>query len=255
MQVSKLLNKLQAEADLQEWAEGKSFDDIFFKCPKGEWLLYLFQNTNPDDLRMLTLVKGYCANTIRFFIQNERIRKAIDAAIDYGLGKISLNKLSSLLSETSDLESNYFAKLKTIEKKYSELDFSDERYLNSNIDEVARGCIDDEHIMNSIFHSIAQVGNNVVDIKSPAGHISYYTSECVFEIVENYWPFERVEYAIAHNPYEPSKLVSFKTMYSNYVKYTTSASINDSAEIAKINNQFATAEICRNLLPINIWNI
>jgi hypothetical protein len=90
-----LLIKLGACQDAKDWAADKSWKEIFETCHRGDWLLWLFQKTNPNDLQVLTLAKGHCANTIRHLIKDERSIKAIDVAIAFGEGKASLEELPS----------------------------------------------------------------------------------------------------------------------------------------------------------------
>jgi hypothetical protein len=58
-------------------------------------LLWLFRKTNPDDLQLLTLAKGHCANTVRHLMKDERSIKAVDAAIAFGLSEITKDELDA----------------------------------------------------------------------------------------------------------------------------------------------------------------
>ena len=96
--MKELLNKLKACQDAMEWAGDKSWQEIYNTCHRGDWLLWLFKRTNPDDLQLLTLAKGHCANTVRHLMKDERSIKAVDAAIAYGEGKISREELDAAAS-------------------------------------------------------------------------------------------------------------------------------------------------------------
>jgi len=87
--------KLNACKDAREWAGDKSWQEIYNTCHRGDWLLWLFKRTNPDDLQLLILAKGHCANTVRHLMKDERSIKAVDAAIAYGEGKISREELDA----------------------------------------------------------------------------------------------------------------------------------------------------------------
>jgi len=87
--------KLNACKDAREWAGDKSWEEIYNTCHRGDWLLWLFKRTNPDDLQLLTLAKGHCANTVRHLMKDERSIKAVDAAIAFGEGKISRDELDA----------------------------------------------------------------------------------------------------------------------------------------------------------------
>ena len=93
--MKELLQKLNACKDAIEWAGDKSWQEIYNTCHRGDWLLWLFKRTNPDDLKLLTLAKGHCANTVRHLMKDERSLKAVDAAIAFGEGKISRDELDA----------------------------------------------------------------------------------------------------------------------------------------------------------------
>ena len=88
-----LLKKLDACEDARIWAADKSWEEVYNTCNRGDWLLWLFKKTNPDDLQLLTLAKGHCANTVRHLMKDERSIKAVDAAIAFGLGEITKEEL------------------------------------------------------------------------------------------------------------------------------------------------------------------
>ena len=97
-----LLIELNACKDAREWAGDKSWEEIYNTCHRGDWLLWLFKRTNPDDLQLLTLAKGRCANTVRHLMKDKRSIKAVDAAIAFGEGKISKEELDAAASAASD---------------------------------------------------------------------------------------------------------------------------------------------------------
>jgi len=107
--MKELLNKLKACQEAMEWAGDKSWQEIYNTCHRGDWLLWLFKRTNPDDLKLLTLAKGHCANTVRHLMKDERSIKAVDAAIAYGEGKISREELDAAANAASDAAYAYSA--------------------------------------------------------------------------------------------------------------------------------------------------
>ena len=90
-----LLLKLDACQEARDWAADKSWEEVYNTCHRGDWLLWLFKNTNPNDLQLLTLAKGHCANTVRHLMEDERSLQAVDAAIAFGEGKISREELDA----------------------------------------------------------------------------------------------------------------------------------------------------------------
>ena len=94
-QFKKLLLDLNACEEAIKWAEGKSWEEVYKECHRGDWLLWLFQKVNPDDLQLLTLVKGHCANTVRYLMKDKRSKEAVDIAIKFGEGKATMESLNS----------------------------------------------------------------------------------------------------------------------------------------------------------------
>ncbi|MBP9727353.1 MAG: hypothetical protein KBD83_07830 [Gammaproteobacteria bacterium] len=92
---NELLLKLGACDDAVKWAYGKSWNEVFETCERGDWLLWLFKKTNPDDLRLLTLAKGHCAATVLHLMEDERSKTAVQAAIDYGNDEIGDKQLAA----------------------------------------------------------------------------------------------------------------------------------------------------------------
>ena len=91
--MKELLIKLNACDEAKEWVENKSWEEIYNQCHRGDWLLWLFKKTNPDDLQLLTLAKGHCANTVRHLMKDKRSIKAVDTAIAFGEGKATREEL------------------------------------------------------------------------------------------------------------------------------------------------------------------
>lgn len=104
-----LLKKLNACEDAREWAADKSWKEVYETCHRGDWLLWLFKKTNPDDLQLLTLAKGHCANTVRHLMKDERSIKAVDAAIAFGLGEINKDELDAYAAAADAAYATYSA--------------------------------------------------------------------------------------------------------------------------------------------------
>jgi hypothetical protein len=97
-----LLIKLNACESGKEWAEGKTWEEFYNTCHRGDWLLWLFTRTNKNDLQLLTLTKGHCANTVRHLMTDERSIAAVDAAIAFGEGKITKKELDATANAAYD---------------------------------------------------------------------------------------------------------------------------------------------------------
>ena len=88
-----LLQELNAFSEIIEWAADKSWVDVYTNCQRGDWLSWLYAKTNPDDLKGFILANGLCANQVRHLMRDERSTIAIDAAISFGRGEISVDDL------------------------------------------------------------------------------------------------------------------------------------------------------------------
>lgn len=102
MSIQERLIALYACREAVEWAQGKTWEEIYTTCPRGDWLLWLFKKTNPDDLRLHTLAKARCANTIRHMMKDIRTLKAVDVAEQFGLGNSSLEELQAAVRAATD---------------------------------------------------------------------------------------------------------------------------------------------------------
>lgn len=91
--MKKDLENLKACEDGIVWAEDKEWGDIHQSCNRGDWGLWFFKKTNPDDVELLTFVKGHCANTVRHLMTDQRSLNAVDTAIAFGEGKATLEEL------------------------------------------------------------------------------------------------------------------------------------------------------------------
>ena len=94
MTLKELLIKLDACEEAREWARDMPIEEIVSTCHRGDWLLWLAKKVDVD-LRLRTLAKGHCANTVRHLMTDERSIKAVDVAIAFGEGKATLEELDA----------------------------------------------------------------------------------------------------------------------------------------------------------------
>jgi len=92
---AQLLVELKACEEAREWAGDKTWEEVYNTCHRGDWLLWLYTKTNPEDMQGLTLAKGHCANTVRHLMRDEISVKAVDAAIAFGEERISKLELDA----------------------------------------------------------------------------------------------------------------------------------------------------------------
>lgn len=95
MTIQEKLRKLKACEEARQWARGKTWQQIYETCHRGDWLLWLFAKTNPNDIRLLTLAKAKCANTVRHLMKDDRSKNAVDVAIAFGEGVATRKELDT----------------------------------------------------------------------------------------------------------------------------------------------------------------
>ena len=94
MTFKELLIKLDACEEAKEWARDISIEEIVLTCHRADWLLWLAQKVDLD-LRLRTLAKGHCANTVRRLMEDERSINAVNVAIAFGEGKATREELDA----------------------------------------------------------------------------------------------------------------------------------------------------------------
>lgn len=109
MEIHDILKLLNACKEAQEWASDKTWEQIYNECHRGDWLCWLFARTNINDIQLLTLVKGHQANTVRHLMKDKRILAAVDAAIAFGEGKISIEELNRVANDSYDVPCTKYA--------------------------------------------------------------------------------------------------------------------------------------------------
>ena len=90
-----ILKKLNACNQSIEWVQNKTIEQAINECERGDWMVWLFKKLLPNELKLLTLAKGHCANTVRHLMTDERSLKAIDTAIAFGEGKATREELDA----------------------------------------------------------------------------------------------------------------------------------------------------------------
>jgi len=250
-----ILAMLKADKEFQKWAIDRTWFDIFTLCPKGEWLLWLFQKTNPDDIQLLTLAKAHCANTIKTLVSNEENRNRIDLAIKFGEGKAKLNEINTAATESTVLVNYYSSEFDEIKKRHDasiDLMMENEQLRESEYESVTIDHRNNSFEINFLNYCIANTIRISVDLDASAGLTAYYSSQSVYEFINIYGPFEGSEKISSDILF---RFGHFPTMYLNYVNCSNRAQVNDIPEIGQMHNQIETAEICRTFLPFELWNL
>lgn len=74
--------------------EFKTFEEAWNACELGDWMLWIAAKLEAD-IRILTLAKGLCANTVKHLMKDKRSIAAVDAAIAFGSGEIDGNEFKT----------------------------------------------------------------------------------------------------------------------------------------------------------------
>jgi hypothetical protein len=93
--LEKFLKKHDACEDGYEFAKDLTLEQFLDTCNRGDWILWLFERTNPLDERLMTLAAGHCANSVRHLMRDERSLRAVDMAIAYGEGRATEEELEA----------------------------------------------------------------------------------------------------------------------------------------------------------------
>ena len=103
-----ILKNLKACDKAIEWVEDKTIEEAVNECPRGDWTLWLAQGLKAD-VRLITLAKGHCANTVRHLMKDKRSIKAVDTAIAFGSGEATIEELMDAHGGAASAASAYDA--------------------------------------------------------------------------------------------------------------------------------------------------
>lgn len=78
-----------------------SAKEFWDNCQRGDWLLWWAQKVN-IDIRLLTLAKARCAETVIHLMKDDRSKEAVRVAISYGQGFATKDKLKDASDAASD---------------------------------------------------------------------------------------------------------------------------------------------------------
>jgi len=93
--LKKFLKNDNAPREIIIFAKDLTLEQFLATCEQGDWILWLFERTNPNSLTELTLAKALCANTVRHLMKDERSKKVIDIAIEFGNGRATRQELDA----------------------------------------------------------------------------------------------------------------------------------------------------------------
>lgn len=97
-QFQKRLKQLGSCSESRIWAKELTAKEAWEQCERGDWLLWWATKENVS-LNLIMIAKGKVAETVMHLMNDERSKKAVQCAIDFGEGKISIDMLNKSASE------------------------------------------------------------------------------------------------------------------------------------------------------------
>lgn len=85
----------------RDWIGNRTAQQTWDECPRGDWLLWWCQRQKVT-VRLLTLAKGKCAETVIHLMKDQRSKDAVIAAIAFGEGKITRAELNKARNAAYD---------------------------------------------------------------------------------------------------------------------------------------------------------
>ena len=64
------------------FAKDLTLEQFYLTCPRGDWMLWLFEKMQPTKKNELRLAAAHCANTVRFLMTDKRSTDVVDYIID-----------------------------------------------------------------------------------------------------------------------------------------------------------------------------
>jgi hypothetical protein len=86
----------------------KTSIEAWENCKRGDWMLWAAAKLGVDE-RKLFLAKGKCAETVIHLMKDNRSKKAVKAAIEYGLGLTTKEDLAAAAAAAAAYAAAYAA--------------------------------------------------------------------------------------------------------------------------------------------------
>ena len=94
---------LDACEPAQEWQKGKSLQEVWETCERGDWMLWLAKCMQDKEgwhnLKQITLAKAKCARLVIHLMKDKRSKKAVKVAEQFGLGNATRNELDAAAAD------------------------------------------------------------------------------------------------------------------------------------------------------------
>ena len=93
MKAKDLIIKYSGCEQAIKWAGDKTIQEAWRSCERGDWMLWIYNEMYPNNIKELTLAKAHCGNTVRHLVTDERCIMAIDTAFAFANGEATLKQL------------------------------------------------------------------------------------------------------------------------------------------------------------------
>lgn len=91
IEFKKLLQRNAVCAEGKKWCEGKSLQEYWQSCQRGDWMLFFARKMRFDkgwgDIKQLTLAKTHCAELVKHLVKDEWLLKSFEYGYEYSEGK------------------------------------------------------------------------------------------------------------------------------------------------------------------------
>jgi len=94
MDLSRLLSKLHACCDAQNWCDGKTLEEAYAQCERGDWMLWFAARVGVDR-KLVVLAACDCAETALKYVPEgeDRPRAAIEMARAWTRGEATIEQV------------------------------------------------------------------------------------------------------------------------------------------------------------------
>ena len=215
------LKEHSACSDGYLFAKDLTLQEFLKTCQRGDWILWLFKKSNPNSLKELTLTKGHCAATAIHLMKDDASKKAVQAAIDFGEGKIGRKELDASASAAYTAASAAAAAASAAAAAYAAASAA------------------------AAYAAAAAAAYNASAAAASAAAAAAYTAASAAAAAA--YPAYAAAAAASSAASAAAAYAASASAYTAYAAYASA-----SAEEA---NKKETADICRKYLPAEIWNI
>jgi len=216
--LEKFLKDNNACKDVYDFAKNLTLEQFLNTCDRGDWILWLFEKSNPESSKEITLAKAHCANTVRHLMKDES-KKAVDVAIAFGNGKATREELNAAASAA------FVA------------------YAAAYVAAAAHTAVNYAYAAYAVADAIVAADAASASASSDAAYAAHTAVNYAY-----------AAYAASAAADASAASAAYASAYSAYASADDAASAS-AASAAKNENQQLTSEICITHLPIEIWNI